>query len=36
MLKLSLKLNGDTMTGNVTRERNGRSQTAKLSLKREK
>jgi hypothetical protein len=34
-LKLALKLNGDTMIGNVTRERDGRSQTAKVSLKRE-
>jgi hypothetical protein len=33
--KLTLKLEGDTMTGDVKRDREGKTQVARLSLKRE-
>jgi hypothetical protein len=36
IMKFVLTLDGDTLTGRVTRERNGQQQTAKLDLKREK
>ncbi len=35
-MKFDLTLNGDELSGQVTRERRGQVQTAKLSLKREK
>lgn len=35
-MKFTLSLDGDTMTGEATRERDGQQQTAKLNLKREK
>src|SRR5687768_3546277 len=35
-MKFVLTLEGDALTGRVTRERNGQQQTAKLDLKREK
>ena len=34
--KVALKVDGDTMTGTVSREREGQTRTAKLLLKREK
>jgi hypothetical protein len=36
MMRFVLTLEGDTLTGQATRERDGQQQTAKLSLKREK
>lgn len=35
-MRFVLTLDGDALTGRVTRERNGQQQTAKLNLKREK
>jgi hypothetical protein len=35
-MKFALTLDGDALTGQVTRERNGQQQTAKLNLRREK
>ena len=35
-MKFVLTLEGEALTGQVTRERNGQQQTAKLNLKREK
>lgn len=35
-MRFVLMLEGDTLVGQITRERDGRQQTAKLSLKREK
>jgi hypothetical protein len=36
VMKFDLKLEGDEITGDVSRERNGQRQTAKLSVKRDK
>ena len=36
LMKFELKLEGDEIKGDVSRERNGQKQTAKLSLKRDK
>ncbi len=33
-MKFTLKLEGDQITGDVTREREGQTQTAKLAVKR--
>jgi hypothetical protein len=35
-MRFALTLEGDTLTGQATRERDGQQQTAKLNLKREK
>ena len=35
-MRFVLTLDGDALTGQITRERNGQRQTAKLNLKREK
>src|SRR5687767_9312715 len=35
-MRFVLTLDGDTLTGQVTRERNGQQRTAKLNLKRER
>ena len=36
IMKFTLKHEGDEITGDITREREGQTQTAKLSVKREK
>ena len=36
LMKFALKQDGDEMTGDIEREREGQKQTAKLSVKREK
>jgi hypothetical protein len=34
-MKFNLKLDGDEIKGDITREREGRSETAKLTVKRQ-